>query len=277
VICHNVEPHERVPFGRRLTGLTLRHADIFVTHAPPQRHELAELGLSDVEVVEAFHPRLEATAAAHAPTAEQVRRVRTALGNPELLLVTFGAVRPYKGVDLALEGLARVARELDVRLVVAGRFWAGLHARLVRQAEELGVSDRVAFDDRYIPDEESAALFAAADGVLLPYRAASQSGVVQLAFAHHRPVIATAVGGLPAAVEHGTNGILVAPQPEALAAAIERFADERDALRAGVESTIAGTGFRDYASLLLDAAGRRLGSIAGTPSAPHVTAAVSTQ
>jgi glycosyltransferase involved in cell wall biosynthesis len=89
-----------------------------------------------------------------------------------------------------------------------------------------------------------------ADASLLPYRSASQSGVVQLSFAYGRPVIATRVGGLPAAVEDGVDGILCEPDAAALAAAIERMARDHDELASGVRVRAWAHSFDRYSQLL---------------------------
>jgi glycosyltransferase involved in cell wall biosynthesis len=251
VVCHNVLPHEPQPLARLLTRATLGHADLLVTHAPHQRGELEALGLGATPLLEAFHPRFVARDLAAPPLPETVRAERARLGDPDLLLLAYGAVRPYKGVDLALEALARVDPALRVKLVVAGRFWGG-KAELEAQAAALGV--RVELRDGYVSNEETALLFAACDAALLPYRSASQSGVVGLAFAHERPVLATAVGGLPAAVRDGRDGLLCPPDdPDALARAIERLAVEHLRLRAGVREEAERFSFDRYAELLLEA------------------------
>jgi len=78
--------------------------------------------------------------------------------------------------------------------------------------------------NRYVPNEEVGAYFAAADVVVLPYVSATQSGVVQMAFGFGVPVITTQVGGLAEAVAHERTGLLVPPQDAvALAATIMRF------------------------------------------------------
>ena len=253
VICHNVELHERVPLARPLTRSTLRHADVLVTHAPQMRDDLAALGLRPASVVDAFHPRFVAAELAEQPDAAAVAAERRRLGDPELLLLAFGAVRPYKGIDLALEALAHVDPGLGVKLVVAGKFWHG-----TREYEELvarlRLRDRVELDDRFVPNEDAALLFAAADAALLPYRSATQSGVAQLAFGHGKPVIATSVGGLPSAVRDGVDGVLCPPgDARALAAAIERFTRERRRLTAGVEADAEAASFDRYAELLVEA------------------------
>jgi glycosyltransferase involved in cell wall biosynthesis len=247
VVCHNVVPHEPVPLGGALTRGVLRRADLLVTHAPQQRAQLAALGV-DRPVLESFHPRFTA---ARAPSAAEVAAERLRQGSPGLALLAFGAVRPYKGVDLALEALARVDPALRVKLVVAGVFWDG-GRELRARVDGLGLAGRVELRDGYVPDDEAALLFAACDAALLPYRSASQSGVVQLAFAHDRPVLATAVGGLPAAVRDSRDGLLCAPEPGALARAIERMAREHGQLRAGVRADAPEASFRHYAELLHD-------------------------
>ncbi len=252
VICHNVAPHEPLPGYRRLSLAALKHADLLVTHAPHQRGELASLGLASTPILEAFHPRFDAHELAAGPSEDERAAERARHGNPDLLLLTFGSMRPYKGVDLALDALARVDQSLRVRLVVAGCSW-GCCDELRAQAERLGLEGRVEFRERFIPNEEAALLFGAADASLLPYRSASQSGVVQLSFAYGRPVIATRVGGLPAAINDGVDGILCEPDAAALAAAIERMARDHTQLSAGVRVRTHAHSFHRYCELLDDA------------------------
>jgi glycosyltransferase involved in cell wall biosynthesis len=255
VVCHNVMPHEPVRGSAFLTRAALRHADVLVTHAGQQARELAALGLDRIPTVQAFHPRFVATDLAAAPTRATVSAERRRLGEPKLLLLCFGAVRPYKGVDLAVEALARVDPALSVKLVVAGRFWSG-EASLRRQVERLGIGERVDFRNRYVSNEEAALLFSAADAALLPYRSASQSGVVQLAYAHGCPIIATAVGGLPDAVKDGEDAILCGREdPDALARAIERMAREKERFAAAVERHKEAHSFERYAEVLTGAIG----------------------
>ena len=253
VVCHNVYPHEPTPFAHTLLKTTLRHADLLVTHAAEQQDELAELGLGRIPLLTAFLPVLVAEDLAMRPTAEQISAARSALGAPDLVLVCFGAIRPYKGVDLAIEAMALVEPALSVKLVVAGRFWidkSSLEARIAA----LGLGDRVELRDGYLSNEQTALLFEAADGALLPYRSASQSGVVGLAFAHRKPVIATRVGGLPEAIRDGEDGLLCPPNdPVALARAIERLASTRERLAVGAARAVSGRSFDRYAELLDEA------------------------
>jgi len=132
-------------------------------------------------------------------------------------------VRRYKGVDVLIEAMPKVLRSRTVTLVVAGEFYEPVDP-LKARVKELGLEGRVRIYDRYVPDEEVGDLVAAADCVVLPYRSATQSGVVLVAYAGGCPVISTAVGGLPEVVDDGVTGFLVPPEnPDALADAILRF------------------------------------------------------
>jgi glycosyltransferase involved in cell wall biosynthesis len=249
VVCHNVHPHERLPGSTFLTRSVLRQADVLVTHAPHQEEELRALGARG-SIVEAFHPLFVPQDLADAPAADAVAGERARAGEPELLLLLYGAVRPYKGADLAIEAMARVDPGLHVHLVVAGRFWTP-REELSSLADSLGVTDRVTLRDGFVSNDDTALLFAACDAALLPYRSATQSGVVAMAFGHGRPVIATSVGGLPAAVRDGRDGILTQPEDvDALARAIERMAREHSWLAGGARETRATRTFERYAELL---------------------------
>ena len=255
VVCHNVHPHERLPGSTALTRAVLRQADALVTHAPHQREELRALGANGA-IIEAFHPLFVPDDLARPASAYDVARERAACGNPELMLLLYGAVRPYKGADLAIEAIARVDPGLHVHLVIAGRFWTSKD-ELAGLVSSLGVEDRVTLRDGFVSNDDTALLFEACDAGLLPYRSATQSGVVAMSFGHGRPVIATAVGGLPAAVRDGRDGILAPPgDVSELARAIERMAREREWLAAGARETRSTRTFEHYAELLDAGIGR---------------------
>ncbi|MCB8946121.1 MAG: glycosyltransferase [Ardenticatenaceae bacterium] len=212
-ICHNVLPHEKGLLDRVALRLALAAGDGYVVHAQADgRRLLAQFPQAKMAVTP-----LPTYAALGEKTA--VLPVRLPDGVPIALF--FGLVRPYKGVDVLLEAMALVERPLH--LVIAGEFWqdeAGYRA----QIERLGLATAVTILNKYVPDEEVAALMQRADVVVLPYRSATQSAIVQVAFGHGKPVITTDVGGLAEAVQHEVTGLIVPPeQPAALAAAMDRF------------------------------------------------------
>jgi glycosyltransferase involved in cell wall biosynthesis len=221
VICHNVLPHERRFWDRPLAKAVLGMADRALTQSVSERDDLrALLPNKPVDVVP--HPLYDMLATERIDKADARRKLGLDVDGPVLLF--FGFVREYKGLDYLLAALPAVlAEHRDVCLVVAGEFW---HNRTKYEAQmtDLGIAGRVVLADRYIPNEEVPLYFAAADLVTLPYASATQSGVMQMALGFDRPVVATRVGGLADVVEEGDDVTLVEPRnPRALADAINAF------------------------------------------------------
>ncbi len=161
---------------------------------------------------------------------------RQQLGLPDHLPVVlfFGLIRKYKGLDLLLQALARVA---GVHVLVAGECyddWAFYQSII----DENSLAGRVHLHLDFIPAEQVRLFFAAADLVVQPYRTATQSGISQIAYHFDKPMVVTRVGGLPEIVTDGVSGYVTEPEPEALAAAIRDFFEHNraESMQAGVRA-----------------------------------------
>ncbi len=241
LVCHNVVAHEQVPGLQLLARKAFRLADALVVHSRSEARLARTLGGPDLPVFEGFHPVYPEHLARPWP-----RRPRTDR------ILAFGYVRPYKGI----EDLVAVLPSLPgVSLDIVGCFREPSE-RYARLARRHGVQDRVRLVDGYVADERLHEVFGAADLVVAPYRRASQSGAVHLAYSFGRPVVATAVGGLTDAVVHGDTGYLVPPgDPLALAAGIRRALDApADRFDDGIRRVVAARSWDRYAELVLDAA-----------------------
>jgi glycosyltransferase involved in cell wall biosynthesis len=207
-LCHNVQDHEDTWLNALAAHLALRAGNDYLVHCERQRGRL--LGLYDCAPVQ-VHPH---------PVYDQFPAARGVLPRRAgLELLFYGFVRPYKGVDVLLQAVAALP-ERDLFLTIAGEVWGG-SLDLAAAVQAAGLAERVELRPRYHTEQESAELFARADAVVLPYRDASASGVVALAYHYDRPVIVTRVGGLPDVVEAGASGFIVPPDdPAALAQAI---------------------------------------------------------
>lgn len=131
------------------------------------------------------------------------------------VVLFFGAWTAYKGIDLLFDAVPAVKdRVPDAQFVVAGSVLGVDGPGLAARAAALGVDARPG----YVATEDIHGMFAAARVVVTPYRRATQSGVVHLAYTFERPVVATAVGDIPSVVQDGVTGFLVTPDdPAALA------------------------------------------------------------
>jgi glycosyltransferase involved in cell wall biosynthesis len=132
-------------------------------------------------------------------------------------ILFFGRISPYKGLEdlIAAQPLVSAAVP-DARFVIAGRGQDfGAYRSRIRDPRCFEIHNR------FIPNREVPRLFRRAAVVVLPYREASQSGVIPIAYAFGKPVVATRVGSLPEVVEDGSSGIVVDPgRPDDLARAL---------------------------------------------------------
>lgn len=220
-ICHNVLPHEQGALSRRLLPLALRAAigrgDGYILHSQAEE-----------AMLHYFFPQARSQVTPH-PTYAAIGGAQTvalpvALPDDRPLLLFCGFIRPYKGLDILLEALARVVAQRPLHLLVAGEFWQGGEPLYRQQIDRLQLAEHVTILNTYLPNEQLAACIDRCDVVVLPYRSATQSGVIQIAFGRGKPVITTDVGGLGEAVQNGRTGLVAPPEDAAaLAAAIETY------------------------------------------------------
>lgn len=242
-ICHNVIPHDVGRMHLLLVKALLRKGEFAVVHSE-QEKRLVEEAAPDIKVVKHSHPTYQFFAAGceDAESAQLQRQSREELGIPEgkLVLLFFGFVRPYKGLDVLIRTMPAIRKRLDAALLVVGEFWEdrGPYDAMI---DQLQLGDSVIVVDEYVPDNEVARYFASADVVILPYREATQSGVIQIAYGFRKPVITTDVGGLPEVVERGKTGYVVPPDDsEAVVDAVIRFDSDRLTIdfAANIEETL---------------------------------------
>ncbi|MFZ0386524.1 MAG: glycosyltransferase family 4 protein [Solirubrobacteraceae bacterium] len=245
ITLHDIDTHPgdaRSPFHHHATVLGLmRAAGVVFVHADRLRDDVLERGLTRAPVVVVPHGIDEADPQP-LPAA------------PSLLF--FGRIVEYKGLSVLLDALTRLwRRRPETTLTIAGEGRLPGHP---------GLRDkRVRLLHRHIPEDELPELFAAASVVVLPYLEASQSGVGSLAKGHGRPLVASAVGGLPELVSDG-SGLLVPPaDPDALADALDGLLGDRALLErmgnAGLWSLHERSGWPVVGALTVEAYARYLG------------------
>lgn len=136
------------------------------------------------------------------------------------LLLCFGAIRKYKGVDVAIRTLAELKKNKpDARLLIAGSVGSDVNMDDYAQlAQELGIKDSIHIIPGYIPNDDVMELYRASDIALMPYKMVYHSGPLFLAWRNKIPVAASNVGGLREMVDHEKSGLLF-PADDAAAAA----------------------------------------------------------
>jgi len=217
-VCHEFEPREAGRLARwvnRVLSTRLyRTFDVIFLHAPESAEQFLDHFPVDPRVVRLIAHGNEAMFL-HAADAGGDLRERYGIPAERPVVLFFGGIRPSKGVPDLIAAFAKARTEIDCHLVIAGPAVGVDPADLATEAERLGVGDRVTIDDRYLPISEVGPLLRTATVVALPYHTAMASGVLQVAYAFGRPVVATAVGALATDVIDGETGLLVPPSDSA--------------------------------------------------------------
>jgi glycosyltransferase involved in cell wall biosynthesis len=158
---------------------------------------------------------------------------RDVLQQNEITLLLFGHIKPYKGVDVLLRAVAQLPETVRQRCTVriAGRAKMPMEP-LIELAAELGLKSQVIFDLRFIPEPEIRNLMARADILVFPYLQIDASGVLMLAIAAGRAIVASNIGLFGELLKDGVHGALVRPnEPSELAAALAPLIGDRGRLR----------------------------------------------
>jgi glycosyltransferase involved in cell wall biosynthesis len=193
-----------------LTDEVARAADRVIIHADALQPDLRRLGLPPNRVAVIPHGDY-GFMRRFAPDVQE-----------EPMILCFGRLVRYKGVDVLCRAEPLLRERLgDYHIVIAGEGDTGFFR------SEIAPDAKIELINRFLTDEEAAALFARARVVVLPYVQGSQSGVLAIAAAFGKPCVVTAVGGLPEAVDHGRAGLVIPPNdPAALAGAIATLWDD---------------------------------------------------
>lgn len=221
-ICHNIVPHEKKPGDLLLTKLALRFVDYFLVMSDAVQADVLRFR-PDAVFRQVPHPVYDFFS--RGAFDREASQAKLDL-REERVILFFGYIRAYKGLMYLIDAMPEILDRMDLRLLVVGEFYDD-PAPYMDRIERLGIGEKVTVVDSYVPNEEVGTYFSAADVVVLPYVSATQSGIVQIAYAFDTPVIITEVGGLPEVVLDGKTGLVVPPEDShRLAQAILRFYDE---------------------------------------------------
>jgi glycosyltransferase involved in cell wall biosynthesis len=242
-VCHNILPHESFPLGRLLTRKFLRRNGLIVAHSESDSSLAGSLAPA-VPLIRLYLPVYEQYS--DSPMTRAEARNRLGFGEDDRVLLFFGLIRTYKGLDDLIEATRLL--EDRVKLLVVGECYSGRDS-IEDALKESALEGRFTWIDSFVPDEDVAGYFRASDLVVLPYRHATQSAVAQTALGFRKPMIITDTGGLPEVVDEGSTGFLVPPHdPAALADGIRKGIEllNDGGLTGRVAGKAAGFGWDEY-------------------------------
>lgn len=219
-LMHNVVPHEKRPGDIALTKYFLNRSDAFVLLSETNRKDIEELkpGAKYIVHVHPFYNDYEA-----AIPADEARK-KLNLPSGKKVLLYFGFIRDYKGLDLLIESLKFL--DDSYILVIAGEVY-GDFSKYQQQIDKLNLGERIFKFTNYIPDSNIPIFFSAADVCVLTYKSATQSGIVGISYNFDVPLIVTDVGGFKEQViENETALIVKSLNPSDIAETIKKYFTE---------------------------------------------------
>ena len=220
-IADNIIPHEPKPWDSLLTHYFVKPVDAFIT--------MSKAVLTDLKK---FAPGKPAKLVPHPlydnfgeKIFKHAARAHLNISKDEQVILFFGFIRKYKGLDILLDAMKLLAASPEtkmIKLLIAGEFY-GNQKLYENQIERLGINGQLMLHTNFIPDSEVKYYLCAADVIVQPYRSATQSGVTPLAYHFEKPMIVTNVGGLPALVPDGKVGLIAEPNAGSIAQKIIEY------------------------------------------------------
>jgi glycosyltransferase involved in cell wall biosynthesis len=218
-ICHNVHPFAtgggvfdrsrwRERFYRRMYHLF----DRVIVHYARNRAEFAQsFGVDESRIVVIVHGNEAIFRDLRRPGFDgPALRSRLGIGVSEPVVLFFGTLSRYKGVDVLLDAFPEIHRATGARLVVAGfpgpDFDLAAHQQ---RARALGIEGAVTWVPEYVDSAEVAAWMELTSVIVFPYRDIYQSGAIHIAQTFGVPMVASAIGAMQDVIEHDVSGALV--------------------------------------------------------------------
>ncbi len=214
-IADNVIPHEKRPGDNPFTQYFVKPVDAFITMSEKVRNDL--YSFTSKPAVQVVHPLYDNFGEG---VSKDEARKQLGLPEKEKIILFFGFIRKYKGLDLLLHAMNdKRIRQSNIKLLVAGEFYES-HKEYDDLIVQLGIASQLILRTDFIKDSEVRYYLSAADFVIQPYRNATQSGVTPLSYHFEKPMLVTNVGGLPQLVPDGKVGVVTEPDPSAIATGI---------------------------------------------------------
>jgi glycosyltransferase involved in cell wall biosynthesis len=221
-IADNVIPHEKRFGDKPFTQYFVKPIDAFIT--------MSEKVLADLRLFTKDKPAKMVLHPLYDNFGEKISKdeARKELGikKEELVLLFFGFIRKYKGLDILLDAMKILKdNKHPFKLLIAGEFYGDENV-YTEQIEKLGIKDNLILHTNFITDSQVKYYLCAADVVVQPYRNATQSGVTPLAYHFEKPMIVTNVGGLPSLVPDNKAGLVAEPNATSIAQKIIAYFDK---------------------------------------------------
>ncbi len=208
-ITENVISHESHFIDKMLTKLGLKNASMFLALSDKVEKDLGWIS-KNKKIYKSELPVYDCYNTADTILSGSAKK-ELGFEAEDKILLFFGYVRKYKGLDVLLNAMpGLIEYDKSLRLLVVGEFYEE-EKSYFEAINSKGLDKFVKIINKFIPNEEVNRYFAPADLVVLPYRSATQSGILNVAYGFSKPVLVTDVGGLAEFVEQDKTGFIIKP------------------------------------------------------------------
>jgi glycosyltransferase involved in cell wall biosynthesis len=218
-IADNVIPHEKRFGDKPFTRYFIKPIDAFITMSKKVLNDLKIFTTTKPSKLVA-HPLYDNFGE---KISKQQARENLNIDKAEKVILFFGFIRNYKGLDILLDAMPIVIQKIpDIKLLIAGEFYNNQKI-ITEQIERLNLQQHLILHTNFIADADIKNYLCAADVVVQPYRNATQSGVTPLAYHFEKPMIVTNVGALPDMVPNEKAGLVAEPSATSIAEKIIQY------------------------------------------------------
>lgn len=204
-LTDNIIPHEKRIGDKVFTKYLVNNVHGFIAMSKAVLKDIAQFSNTNNKAYSP-HPMYETYGA---PVTKQEAREKLGLNQDEKIILFFGLIRHYKGLDLLLEAMSHPEiKKQKIKLLVAGEFYDSkqVYLDLIKTKH---LEDSVILHDKFISNEDVKYYFCACNLVAQTYRNATNSGVTMVGYYYEKPMLVTNVGGLGEIVPDNKCGYVV--------------------------------------------------------------------
>ena len=225
-LVDNWIPHDKKPWDKTMNDLFGKTMDAFVTLSNAVAKEIME-DKPKTPIWSGFHPIADDLPKI---ISKAVARKKLGWSKEKNIVLFFGLIRKYKGLDLLIEAFSKSPlKSSKTLLVIVGEPYEKKE-KYVSLIHQLKLEDRIICDFNYADRELTRDVICAADVVAQTYRSATQSGVTPLAYYYQTPLLVSNLPGLKAPIEKDGTGLVTEKAPEKIANNLYEILQENNLL-----------------------------------------------
>lgn len=218
-LTDNIIPHERRFGDKPFTSYFVKGCHGFIAMS---KKVLSDIDLFSPDARKVYSPHPMYATYGEAVSKKEARH-QLGLNDDDKIVLFFGLIRHYKGLDILLEAMShQEIKKRGIKLLIAGEFYEDKQPYL-DLIQQYGMEEQVILHDSFIPNDRVRYYFCASDIVAQTYRNATNSGVTMVGYYYDKPMLVTNVGGLSEIVPHQKCGYTVALNTEEISCSVRDF------------------------------------------------------